>query len=107
MEDGQRDYARRKALEIFDKWNDITGCFPKFSGYYYEMCSLVQDAADIGSLVALGVDFVIKDGKPIVLWLNMITFVWIATMNLKLKNHTEAKRKWNALNVRVQKLERK
>ncbi len=64
MQKGQSDYAKRKALECFDAWNDVTGCFEKFSGYYYEICGVIEDAVEIGSMVALNVDFTIKDGKP-------------------------------------------
>ena len=64
MQKGQIEYAKRKALECFDAWNDVTGFVDKFSGYYYEMCAVIQDAVDIGSMVALGVEFQIVDGKP-------------------------------------------
>jgi len=63
MQKGQKEYAQRKALELFDAWNDVTGCFPKFTGYYYEICSVINDAVEIGSMVALGVEFEIKDGN--------------------------------------------
>jgi hypothetical protein len=65
MQKGQSEYAKRKALEVFDIWNDVTGCFPKFTSYYYEICGVIEDAAEIGSMVALGVEFEIHDGKPI------------------------------------------
>jgi len=55
MQKGQKEYAQRKALELFDAWNDVTGCFPKFTSYYYEICAVINDAVEIGSMVALGV----------------------------------------------------
>jgi hypothetical protein len=64
MQEGQREYAKRKALECFDAWNDVTGCFDKFSSYYYEACAVIEDAVEIGSMVALGVEFSIVEGKP-------------------------------------------
>ena len=65
MQKGQSDYAKRKALEIFDAWNDVAGCFTKFTGYYYEICSIIEDAVEIGSMIALGIDFEIEDGNLI------------------------------------------
>ncbi len=29
MTRGEREFAIRKALNMFDEWNDVTGCFPK------------------------------------------------------------------------------
>lgn len=63
MQKGQKEYAQRKALELFDAWNDVTGCFPKFTSYYYEICAVINDAVEVGSMVALGVEFEIKDGN--------------------------------------------
>lgn len=63
MQKGQHEYATRKAHELFDAWNDVTGVFPKFTGYYYEILAVVEDAVRVGSMVALGVDFEIKDGE--------------------------------------------
>lgn len=65
MQKGQREYAQRKALEVFDAWNDVTGCFQKFSGYYYEICEVIKDAVDIGGMTVLNVDYQIIDGKPV------------------------------------------
>lgn len=65
MQRGQSEYAKRKALELFDEWNDVTGCFDKFTSYYYEICSVIEDAVEIGSMVALGIDFKVENGKPV------------------------------------------
>lgn len=65
MQKGQKEYAQRKALELFDSWNDVTGCFTKFTGYYYEICGIIRDSVEIGSMVALDVPFEIKDGELI------------------------------------------
>ena len=52
MTKGEIEYAIRKAHENFDRWNDVTGFIPKFSGYYYEALAVVEDAVKIGSRVA-------------------------------------------------------
>lgn len=56
---GEVDYAVRRALNIFDAWNDATGYVPKFSGYYYEIQSLIEDAVHCGFQQAL------NDYKPL------------------------------------------
>lgn len=63
MTKGQSDYAKRKALEIFDAWLDVTGCIDRFTGYYYELSGIIEDAVEIGSMTALDVPFEIKDGQ--------------------------------------------
>ena len=45
--------SSRRALNIFDKWNDITGYVPKFSGYYYEIQGVIEDAVHCGFQRAL------------------------------------------------------
>jgi len=50
---GEVDYAVRLALNNFDKWNDVTGVFVKFSGYYYEIQSVIEDAVHCGFQRAL------------------------------------------------------
>lgn len=52
---GEIEFAKRRALNIFDKWNDITGFVPKFTGYYYELQSVIEDAVECGAQVAVGV----------------------------------------------------
>ena len=51
---GEIDFAVRRAHNIFDNWNDVTGKFEKFSGYYYEMQSVIKDAVHCGFQRALG-----------------------------------------------------
>jgi hypothetical protein len=58
---GEKEYAGRKALEHFDKWNDITGYPEKLSSYYYEITSIITDAVDIGAKVALGLPIDLSD----------------------------------------------
>ncbi len=50
---GEVDFAVRRALNIFDEWNDVTGYVPKFSGYYYELQSVIEDAVHCGFQRAL------------------------------------------------------
>lgn len=52
---GEIDFAVRRALNIFDRWNDCTGVVPKFSSYYYEIQSCIEDAVHCGVQVCIGV----------------------------------------------------
>lgn len=53
MTKGQVETAERKALNEFDKWNDVTGYFSEGTGYYYEMQAVIKDAVHIGVQMAL------------------------------------------------------
>ena len=53
------EYAIRRALNKFDEWNDVTGVFDKFSGYYSEIQSVIEDAVHCGFQQAL------DDEKPL------------------------------------------
>ena len=53
---GAVDYAVRRALNKFDEWNDVTGQFEKFSGYYYEIQSVIEDAVHCGFQRAFNVE---------------------------------------------------
>jgi hypothetical protein len=62
MTSGALQYAIRQALNNMDKWNDVTGCFPNGTGYYYEMQSIVEDAVKIGAKIACeGIDADLSD----------------------------------------------
>lgn len=52
MTKGEVEYAIRQALNNLDKWNDVAGCFPRGTGYYYEMQAIVEDAVKIGAKIA-------------------------------------------------------
>lgn len=56
MKKGEVDNAIRKALNLFDEWNDVTGIFQKHTGYYYEMQSLIEDAVRCGIKAALEIE---------------------------------------------------
>lgn len=53
MKKSEVDYAERKALEVFDKWNDVIGMFGIDGGYYPEITSVIEDAVHIGIQMAL------------------------------------------------------
>ena len=55
MNRGQLADAKRRALNLFDEWNDITGFVSKNTGYYYELQSVIEDAVECGAQVALGI----------------------------------------------------
>jgi hypothetical protein len=46
---GELDNAIRRALNILDIWNDVTGAVPKGSGWYYELQKVVEDAVHCGA----------------------------------------------------------
>ena len=54
MTQGQIDSAERRALNLFDEWNDVTGFVVKHTGYYYEIQGVVKDAVHCGAQEALG-----------------------------------------------------
>ncbi len=60
---GEIEFAKRRALNLFDKWNDCTGFVPKFSGYYYELQSVIEDAVECGVQQAIGVHEPLEDEK--------------------------------------------
>jgi len=52
---GELEFAKRRALNLFDKWNDCTSFVPKFTGYYYELQGVIEDAVECGAQMASGV----------------------------------------------------
>ena len=67
MTRGEVEYAVRKAHEQFDQWNDVTGCIPKLTGHYYEVLAVVEDAVNIGAMVALGIPLMVNDCGELVI----------------------------------------
>lgn len=49
---GRLDQAKRFALSNFDKWNDVTGFVAPHTGYYYELCAIIEDGVEFGFGVA-------------------------------------------------------
>ena len=50
---GELDKAKRRALLILDKWQQITGAL--HGSYEWECGSIVEDAVEIGVQAALGI----------------------------------------------------
>ena len=48
----QVDEAERRALTLFDQWNDVTGYVDTSSGYCAELHFLIEDAVHIGIQMA-------------------------------------------------------
>jgi len=53
MTQGQIDDAERKALNVLDEWNDVTGALDVNGGWYRECQSVIEDAVHIGIQMAL------------------------------------------------------
>lgn len=43
------DHAIRRALNIFDKWNDVTGMFTRDCSAYSEIIGIIEDAVHCGA----------------------------------------------------------
>lgn len=54
MSKGELDDAIRRALNIFDRWNDVAGVVTKHTGSYYELQDVVVDAVHCGAQAATG-----------------------------------------------------
>jgi hypothetical protein len=54
MTKGEIELAIRRALNLFDRWNDVTGYVPKASGYYYEIQGCIESAVHCGAQAATG-----------------------------------------------------
>jgi hypothetical protein len=55
MKKGELDGAIRRALNVFDEWNDVTGTITKYSSNYYEIQAVIEDAVHCGAQAAAGV----------------------------------------------------
>ena len=53
MKKSEVHYAERKAMEVFDAWNECTGMFQICCGYYDEISSIIEDAVHIGIQMAI------------------------------------------------------
>ena len=51
---GDLENAKRRALNILDKWLDVTGVIDKRSPYYWELQGVVEDAVHYGAQDAAG-----------------------------------------------------
>ena len=50
---GEVETAERRALNLFDKWNNTTGFVEVHTGYYYELQGIIKDAVHCGIQQAL------------------------------------------------------
>lgn len=55
MKQGEMDSAVRRALNLFDEWNDVASVVIKHTGYYYELQGVIEDAVHCGAQAALGI----------------------------------------------------
>lgn len=52
---GEVDFAIRRALNILDQWNNVSGVVTPFTSHYYELQGVIEDAVHCGIQVALGI----------------------------------------------------
>ena len=65
MNRGQVEHAERRALSLFDDWNDVTGVFLPGISYYNEVTGCIEDAVHVGIQMALYGKVNIKDGNVV------------------------------------------
>lgn len=64
MNKGQVDDAERKALNVLEEWNEVTGALDVNGSWYRECQSVIEDAVHIGIQMALyGMVNYDKDGQ--------------------------------------------
>jgi hypothetical protein len=66
MNRGEVNFAERKAMELFDEWNNTTGIFIPGTSYYAEIEGCIIDAVHCGIQMALNNKINIKDGNVII-----------------------------------------
>lgn len=54
MKQGEIESAIRRALNLFDKWNGVTGFVTEHTSYYYELQGVITDAVHCGAQAATG-----------------------------------------------------
>lgn len=59
----QVNYAERKALQLFESWNNISGHFEKNSSSYSEIVKCILDSVHCGILIAIGNKIKIEDNE--------------------------------------------
>jgi hypothetical protein len=60
---GELEFAKRRALNLFDKWNNVTRFVQEHTGYYYEIQSCIEDAVECGFQAAAGVHELLDSEK--------------------------------------------
>lgn len=66
MQKGELEYAIRKALEHFDRWNDYSVAIEPLSPYYYEVLGIIADAVKIGARAANGIKIEFDEGGELI-----------------------------------------
>jgi hypothetical protein len=59
---GELDNAKRRALNLFDAWCQVTGFVVSGTSYYFELQGIVEDAVECGAQAATN-DFSRLDGE--------------------------------------------
>lgn len=54
MKTGELDAAIRRAMNLFDLWNQSTGFVKPHTSYYYELAACIEDAVHCGAQAATG-----------------------------------------------------
>ena len=54
MTRGELNGAVRRALNLFDAWNNVTGALAPGSSWYYEVQGVIEDAVHCGAQAATG-----------------------------------------------------
>jgi hypothetical protein len=54
MNNGELASAKRRALNLFDAWNQVTGFVPPGTSYYVEIQACIEDAVECGAQAATG-----------------------------------------------------
>ena len=49
MKQGELDNAIRRALNLFDAWNDVAGAISKHTSAYYEILGVIEDVVHCGA----------------------------------------------------------
>lgn len=62
MTKGELDNAKRRALNLLDRWLNVTGAVTPHTGVYYELQGIIEDAVEVGAQAALR-DFRPLDGE--------------------------------------------
>ena len=63
MTKGQLENAKRRALNILDKWIEVTGIITIDSGYHYELQKCIEDAVECGAQAACGVKEILESER--------------------------------------------
>lgn len=54
MTQGELENAKRRAVNLFDAWNQVTGFVDPGSTYWFEIAGCIEDAVDCGAQAATG-----------------------------------------------------